>query len=129
MNRQRITVAAVAAGLAAASAAGLIANSAQAQSAGELFQKKCMSCHSPTATVPANLKGPVLNGIVGKKIASSKGYEYSAGLKGKTGNWTEANLDAFLASPKTFAPGTKMIPSTADPAQRKQLIEHMKTLK
>lgn len=129
MNRQRITVAAVAAGLAAVSAAGLLANSAQAQSAGELFQKKCMSCHSPTATVAPNLKGPVLNGVAGKKIASAKGYEYSPALKAKGGNWTDANLDAFLASPKTFAPGTKMIPSTADPAQRKMLIEHMKTLK
>ena len=129
MNRQRITVAAVAAGLAAVSAAGLLANSAQAQSAGELFQKKCMSCHSPTATVPANLKGPALNGVYGKKIASQKGYEYSAGLKAKTGNWNDGNLDAYLASPKTFAPGTKMIPSVADAAQRKQIIAHLKGMK
>jgi len=125
MNRQRITVAAVAIALAAASAATF----AQAQDAAELFQKKCNSCHSPTSTVPANLKGPVLNGIVGKKIAGQKGYEYSAGLKAKTGNWTEANLDAYLASPKTFAPGTKMIPSVADAAQRKQIIAHLKGMK
>ena len=129
MNRQRITVAAVAFGLAAISAAGLVVNSAQAQDANELFQKKCNTCHSPTSTVPANLKGPALGGIVGKKIASAKGYEYSAGLKAKTGTWTAANLDAYLASPKTFAPGTKMIPSVADAAQRKMLIDHLKTVK
>ena len=131
MNRQRLTVAAVALAMAAVPAAGLFASQAHAQGGvAELFQKKCATCHGPTATAAPNLRGPALNGVFGKKIASQKGYAYSDGLKAKSSmTWTAANLDAYLAKPKDFAPGTKMIPSVSDPAQRKQLIDHMKTLK
>ena len=131
MNRQRITVAAVAFALAAVPAASMLVTSASAQEAiGDVFQKKCLSCHGPAATVPANLRGPALNGISGKNIAAVKGFTYSDGLKAKASmKWTPANLDAYLAKPKDFAPGTKMIPSVADAAQRKAIIEHLKTYK
>ncbi len=130
MNRQRITVAAIALALAAFPAAALVANNAQAQDVPvtELFQKKCLTCHSPTAA--PNLKGPDLKGVFGKSIAAQKGYAYSDGLKAKASmKWTAANLDAYLTKPKDFAPGTKMIPSVGDAAQRKAIIEHMKGLK
>ena len=129
MNRQRLTVAATAFAIAAVSAsAALMAGAAQAQDGvADTYQKKCMTCHGPNAD--KKIAGPTLNGVAGRKIAAVKGYEYSDGLKAKKGNWTDANLDAYLTKPKDFAPGTKMIPSVGDPEQRKAMIAHLKTLK
>ena len=36
------------------------------------------------------------------------GYPYSPALSAKGGTWTWQNMDAWLASPRHFAPGTKM---------------------
>lgn len=131
MNRKTLTVAFVAAGLAVLPAAGLI-SSAQAQDKpiAEVFQKKCMTCHGPVAPKGA-IHGPSLKGVYGRKIAAAPGYTYSDGLKAvaSKGKWTPANLDAYLTRPKDFAPGTKMLPGVGDPAQRKAIIEHLKTVK
>lgn len=131
MNRQRLTIAATAFVLAAVPTIALLSsNSALAQDAiTDTFQKKCLTCHGPTAAKGA-VAGPSLNGMAGKSIASVKGYAYSDGLKAKSKEkWTDANLDAYLTKPREFAPGGKMLPSVGDPAQRKAIIAHMKTLK
>jgi cytochrome c len=129
MNRQRLTVAAVASAIAALTGGALLlGGSAQAQdSIDQVFQKKCLTCHGPNAD--AKIAGPTLKGVAGRKIASVKGYAYSDALKAKGGTWTDANLDAYLTKPKDFVPGTKMIPSVGDPAQRKAIIAHLKTMK
>ena len=54
-----------------------------------------------------------------------KGFLYSAALKAKPGNWTDANLDAFLADPQGFAPGVGMDAAVQDPAQRRELIAYI----
>ena len=100
---------------------------AQDTAAADLFQKKCMTCHAENA--PAAIKGPPLKGVFGRAIAGARGYNYSNGLKAKTGVWTDANLNTFLAGPMAFAPGAKMKASLADPAQRAQIIGVLKTLK
>ena len=47
-------------------------------------------------------------GTVGA-IAAEEGFSYSSGLSGHAGeSWTYENLNAFLHSPRDFAPGTKM---------------------
>ena len=131
MNRKSLTVALTAASLAVLPAAALI-TSAQAQDKpiAEVFQKKCMTCHGPVAPKGA-VQGPSLKGVYGRKIAAVKGYAYSDGLKAAAakGKWTPANLDAYLTKPKDFAPGTKMLPGVGDAAQRKAIIEHLKTVK
>jgi cytochrome c len=40
--------------------------------------------------------------------ASHPGFDYSAAMKAKGGNWTYAELFAFLRQPAAFVPGTKM---------------------
>lgn len=130
MNRRRKAFTALCLALVAAPALALVATSgADAQdSAADLFQKKCMTCHRPDA--PAATHGPSLKGVFNRAIASESGYAYSDALKGKAGQrWTAANLDAFLTKPKDWAPGTKMLPSVSDPAQRAAMIDYLKTLK
>ena len=84
----------------------------------------CGSCHFKDSPF-----GPPLEGVAGHDIASVKGFLYSAALKAKAGNWTDANLDAFLTNPQGFAPGTEMDASVEDPAQRREVIAYLKTLK
>ncbi len=96
---------------------------------GEQVFKRCVACHQVKAGVPSGL-GPNLNGVVGRTIASVQGYTYSAGLKKKTGVWDDANLDAYIASPVKWAPGTKMaFAGIADAEQRKAVVEYLKAQK
>jgi cytochrome c len=71
--------------------------------------------------------GPDLTNLLGRRIAGAKGYDYSSALKAVGGSWTEERLEAFLASPGSFAPGTTMaIQGIADANVRQQLIEYLK---
>ena len=72
----------------------------------QLF-KICMSCHriGPGA---ANLIGPELNGVVGRKAGIVAGYSYSSANKTSGITWDEATLTLYLRSPKTVVPGTFM---------------------
>ena len=69
--------------------------------------KKCAACHTFGKGEP-NRVGPNLYGVVGRPKGTEGGFDYSAALKSKGGNWTADDLDKFLANPKGFAPGTKM---------------------
>ncbi len=74
---------------------------------GEASAKKCVACHTFGKGEP-NRVGPNLYGIVGRAKASVAGFNYSAGMKGKGGNWTIDDLNAFVLNPKGFVPGTTM---------------------
>jgi cytochrome c len=76
-------------------------------SKGETSAKKCQACHNFTKGGP-NLVGPDLWGVVGRPKASHPGFNYSAAMKGKGGNWTVDDLNQFIASPRGFVPGTNM---------------------
>ncbi len=107
-------------------AAALIGGPALADGA-ETFNTHCGDCH--TLTGESGMVAPSLKGVVGRKIASLSDFQYSDALKAKGGAWTEANLDAFLANPKAFAPGTTMFGGAPEPADRKAIIEFLKTQK
>jgi cytochrome c len=88
----------------------------------------CTSCHSYQQNEPL-LEGPPLWGVVGRRVASVEGYEYSAALRGIGGNWERARLDQFLTNPKTFAPGTKMdMGGVRHAAQRAAVLDFLATL-
>ena len=73
---------------------------------------------------------PSLRGVVGRRVASVPGYDYSGGLRSAGGEWTHERLDAFLAQPAVFAPGTPMKPwAMANKDQRRVLIEYLAQLK
>jgi cytochrome c len=95
---------------------------AMAADGAQLFNMQCKMCHA------GGPMGPSLAGVAGAPVAS-KTFAYSAGLKGKGGTWTDANLDAFLKAPSAFAPGTKMMISVANPENRTAIIGYLKTLK
>jgi cytochrome c len=95
--------------------------------AGEKVFAKCKSCHKLDG---ADATGPHLNGIVDKQKASSEGFAYSETLVGMAGDtWTPENLNAFLESPKGYAPGTKMsFAGLPKPDDRANVIAYLATV-
>lgn len=109
-------------------AAGIAARLAQADvAAGAKLAKKCRGCHSLKAG-GGNKVGPGLWGVVGRAKGSVEGFRYSAGMKAKGGDWSYADLDAFLANTKAFVPKTKMFFKLKNPDDRAALILYLRTL-
>lgn len=69
----------------------------------------CSECHNVGAKQP-DKKGPNLHGVLGKKAGTNraKSFAYSAALKASGIVWTEDRLDAWMTSPATLVPHTKM---------------------
>jgi cytochrome c len=74
---------------------------------GEASAKKCAACHTFGKGEP-NRVGPNLYGVVGRARGTEAGFNYSAAMKAKGGNWTIEDLNHFLTNPKAFIPGTSM---------------------
>ena len=75
--------------------------------AGEKVFGKCAACHTINQG-GANGIGPNLWATMGKPHAHVAGFAYSDALKSIPGNWDWTNMDAWLASPRKYADGTKM---------------------
>jgi cytochrome c len=95
---------------------------------GEEVFKKCAICHSAEKGGP-NLIGPDLYGVIGRKIASHEGYDYSPALKAKEGDWDYEKIDHMIENPNAFAPGTKMalFPGLPDAKQRADVLAFLRT--
>jgi len=96
---------------------------------GEAAAAACKVCHSFDKGAPS-LIGPNLYGVVGRKIASVEGFNYSPALKTKAseGDWTFEHLDLWLTNPQAFAPGTAMaFPGLPDLHTRADVIDFLRT--
>lgn len=118
MIRTALALAALATGLG-------LGSTASAADGARLFALQCKTCHGETSTP----MGPALKGVAGADIAGRGDFKYSAGLKAKDGVWSDANLDAYLAKPLAFAPGTRMVVAVPSAENRAAIIGYLKTLK
>ena len=90
--------------------------------AGEQVFKKCTACHNADKG-GANALGPNLWGVLGEPVGKGHGFPFSPALSGVGGSWNWDNLSAWLASPKKFAPGTKMtFAGLSNPQDRANVI-------
>lgn len=91
----------------------------------EVF-KKCAACHT-VAQGAANGIGPNLYATLGEGIAQGKaGYPFSDALKAVGGKWDFDKMNAWLTSPRKFAPGTKMtFAGLGNPQDRANVIAYL----
>ncbi len=95
---------------------------------GQSITKKCTACHTFDEGGAAK-QGPNLYNIVGADIAAREGFGYSDAMGELSGEWTYANLNAFLFKPKGFVKGTKMTFVGLKKARdRADLIAYLRTL-
>ena len=94
-------------------------------SAGEAQFRKCAACHTINQG-GANGLGPNLWGVMGAPLGHSASYAYSDALRSQGGNWDWERMNAWLRSPRTFAPGTKMtFAGLSNPEDRANLLAYL----
>lgn len=95
---------------------------------GASLAKACGACHNFDKGAGAKI-GPPLWGVVDRPVGTIPGFSYSEALKGKGGEWSLEKINAFITSPKGYAPGTKMTyAGEADPQKRADILDYLHTL-
>jgi cytochrome c len=85
----------------------------------------CIVCHA-FREGEAALLGPNLSGVFGRRAATGEGFEYSQALQDTELIWTPRALDAWLANPSSFVPGTSMVFAGLSSAEdRRDLIAYL----
>lgn len=105
--------------------ASVSAQSMQGLDAGKaLFESRCLACHS----LDTSRVGPLLRSVVGRKVASVAGYEYSDALKRVNGRWDTRRLQTWLQDPQSVAPGTRMAFSVPSATERSAVIRYLASI-
>jgi cytochrome c len=74
---------------------------------GELLSLACAACHTFGAGQGHNV-GPNLHGVFGRAVGTAPGFEYTTALRDSGLVWTPRAVEAWLAEPAGFVPGTSM---------------------
>lgn len=90
-----------------------------------VYEARCIACHS----VDVSSVGPAHRGVFGRRAGSLPGFDYSEALKRSAVVWSAKTLEQWLSGPEKFIPGQKMWFSVSDPAERRDVIAYLETLR
>lgn len=107
------------------SAQAFFAHAGDAARGKQLYESRCIGCHS----IEENRAGPAHKGVFGRKAGSAKGFDYSPAVKSSKVIWNERTLDRWLASPEALIPGQKMGFSVPEATDRADIIQYLRTAK
>lgn len=95
---------------------------------GAQIAKQCAICHNFQEGQGPKI-GPDLYGVVGRKIATAPGFNYTAGLKALGGTWTFDQLNKWITDPRAMVPGTAMtFAGLSSEKQRADVIAYLDSL-
>lgn len=96
---------------------------------GKATARQCQACHTFAKGGP-NRVGPNLWNIVGDERGKDRGgFNFSAAMKAKGGEWTYEELDKFLTNPRGYINGTAMtFAGIKNDQQRADVIAYLHTL-
>ena len=87
--------------------------------------RACRACHTLTSDT-ANRAGPSLQGVLGRRIASLPGYDFSPALRHMDIVWSPETVSRlFELGPNAYLPGTKMPEQTLGAAERAALVDFL----
>lgn len=96
---------------------------------GEQQFQRCFACHSVDPNDKAKLQGPNLHRVIGRRVGSVAGYEYSEAMAawGRAGLfWTAETLDHFLSDPEVVVTGTNMaFPPLDNRQDREDIVAYL----
>jgi len=93
--------------------------------AGQDVFKKCMACH--TVEAGRNRIGPSLHGVFERAAGTVDKFNYSKAMKESGLVWDAVTLDSYLADPRGFIPGNRMVfPGLKDAQERADVIAFLK---
>jgi cytochrome c len=93
---------------------------------GEAKFALCKSCHTAVRD-GANMTGPNLYDVFGRRAGTLPGYEYSDALKVSKIVWSAETIDRWIQNPRGDVPGNKMTYlGMQNPKDRADLIAYLK---
>ncbi len=93
-----------------------------------MFDVQCARCHA-LKRGSDDVYGPNLRGVVGRKAARDKGFDYSSAMRKSAITWDWASLNAYLAQPRLVVPRTSMQGfGVPDPQDRRDLIAYLQSV-
>jgi len=88
---------------------------------GEDAYFRCKGCHSIAKGAPSSA-GPNLYAVIGRRAGRYPGYPFSDALAQSGVVWDAQSLDAFLADPSGYIPGSEMRRGTVREAETRAAI-------
>lgn len=90
----------------------------------EVFQNRCIGCHS----LDQDKEGPQLRGVFGKKAGSVPTFKYSDAMKASNIIWDADSLDQWLADPDKIVPNSDMVFRVPKARERTDVIAYLQQL-